>query len=506
MKERSDGNRITAGFSTLEIIIALALMTVIIVGAVHANIASQYWSLTSETANEGLYKAKGIIEEMRAVASADFQAVGETAITRSEDTDDPTDAACIGGGMCYFLKRQVTEISSCSKYVGAEVSWSLGRRYPTTTVNLYTNLTNNNEIVASYGDCTLNAPEGNWLSGTPIESGSASISGSNALSMDVLQKKVYVTSESSPQLKIYTAPTSIGSNPSLLGSTAGKNRRLNDVDVIRDLSTGRSYAFVMQHATTSQVAVFDVTDASAPVFVMEKPMSGVDKAGSFPEGWRVSAYGNRLYATTRETAGPELHIFNINAPVQPTEVVSAATDLNRTVNDMIVREQLIDGDLRRFLFLAASSDLREVTILEVTDDSVSQLVALNLPNGQNALSLHVTGNRLFVGRQQNSGPELYVFDIRDLLDGETDPLGSAEVDADITSIKGAGDMLFLGTSKSGQQFQVWNSDETTWDAGTLNAGRISSLNSAGLLPLGIDIGMNFVYLHSNSLLRIIRTP
>jgi Tfp pilus assembly protein PilV len=518
------------GFGTLEIIIALALMIVVIVGAVNANISAQYWSMTSETSNEGLYKAKTIIEQLRATASKDFQSASSSPLTVSMNPLDGADTACIAGGMCYSIKRTVFDISSCSKFTEAYVEWRLGMRYPTTTESLYTNLTNNNEIIALGGDCLLNEPEGDWTSGSLDTVGSLSLTplGAYISGIDVLQKRIYLVSSTSPQLRVFAVPNTAPGNPSLLGSTGGTGRRLNSVDAIRDMSTGRTYAFVTQNASTSQLAVFDVTDSSLPSFVSERTLSGVDKTGDHPEGWRLFSYGGRffeggaykyeqrLYVTTRETTGPELHIFNINAPTQPTEIVSAATSLNRTVNDMVVREQMYNGTLHRYLFLAedpgASPYTKHLRVYDVTDDSPVEVAWADLSGTADGLSLFLTGNRLYLGRESGSGPELYVFDVQVLLGGGLiTPLATSEVGADVTTIRGTGSFLYLGTRKSGEEFQVWHADASTWSDSVPNAGRISFQDIPRLAPLGLDVNINWVYAVSQSaslseLLTVINAP
>jgi Tfp pilus assembly protein PilV len=54
--------KLPLGFSTIEIIIALALMVTIISGALSANFMAYYWRLTAVTAGEALAKAKGFLQ------------------------------------------------------------------------------------------------------------------------------------------------------------------------------------------------------------------------------------------------------------------------------------------------------------------------------------------------------------------------------------------------------------------------------------------------------------
>lgn len=484
--------------STLEIVIAFALIIIAIVGGVDASYSAQYWSLASLTSNEGLYKAKTVLETIRANASFDFQSASSSPLTASKNQNDAADKSCIAGGLCYFTGTFVTDYSTCAKFAEARVAWDVSQRYPTTTTSLFSNLTNDAEIIALGGDCLLARPAGSWTTASPSIVGSVSLGGEYTTGIDVLQKKIYVTASSTNisarQLRIYSTPQALGQSPTLLGSTPGSTLRLNAVDAVRDESTGRLYVYAAQHATSSQLAVFDATDSANPTLVTTRGLSGVDPLGSYPQGWRVFAYGSRLYVTTRETAGPELHIFDISQPTQPTEIVSAATELTRTVNALVVRNEIVNGATRRFLYLAASAGLKELSVLDVTGDTPVEKVAVNLSNTQDALSLSLIGNRLYVGRQLTSGgPELFVFDTKQLQAGNTTPLGSAKVGGDVAAIRAVGDVLFLATSVAGAEFEVRASDYTKWSTTNAATGRYSTTAFTNLAPQSLDVEGDYVY-------------
>lgn len=481
------------GFSTLEIVIALALMVTIIVGAVNANISSQYWVLTSQVGTEALYKAKMQSEVLRAHSKSDFQFASSTQLHTLNVSGDEADTLCALGGLCYFSQDVVTDISSCLKYVETSVFWRIGDRYPTTSIMLPTYLTNKSEIIAKGGDCRVTELNGNWLLGSLGTVGSQIVPPLFSTGIDVFLEHMYVTSSSSPQLAIYSTPTAVGSNPLLVATSSLYNKRANALDVVRDMSTGRSYAYVMQHASSSQLAVVDVTDVLHPLPVLQKTLLGMTVGGSFPQGWRVAAYGTRLYVTTRETAGPEFHIFDITIPHLTSEIVGSTINLNRTVNDMVVREQMINGVMRTYVYLATSAALKELSIYDVTTDVPVEVVSFNLPGTEDASSLYLAGNNLYLGRKNGSGNELYVFNVQGLLQGIGVPLATSEVGADVHTITGSGQLLYIGTSKSGSEFQVWNANQQTWSTSVLNAGRISFVNIPHLTPLGIDSSLDYLY-------------
>ena len=488
------------GFSTIELMIAFAIMSIALVGAVTINFAAQYWTLTSRTSNEALYKAKTKLEDMRSLIKQDFYNVVSTPFTASVDAADPADQSCIDGGLCYLVESNISDISSCSKYVEAKVEWRVNR-YPTTTTSLFTNLTNTQEIISRGGDCILNTPSGNWQTNSPQLVGEVvSNPGKQYTGVDTLHRRIYTTSRNAPSFSIYSVPTSVGTNPTLLGSldvtVYGTSIGLNSVDAYEDLSTGRTYVYATVHASSTQLVVIDTTNPAMPEIISRRTLNNVVRSGSYPEGFRNFVYGGRLYITVRETSGTEFHIFDISTPTLPTEIGNGF-ELNRTVEEIIIRDQKIGNVTKRLAFLATDSNTRELTILDVTDDTVSELATLDLAGDQDGYSLSLTGKKLYFGRANNtSGPELYVFDVTDPAGG-IPTLGQAEVGSDVLKIEVSGDYAFLGTRRSGDEFQIWNSDYSAWTL-TLNSGRYQRYAFTNFSPLGFDIDRNWIYLISSN--------
>ena len=148
------------GFSTLELMIAFALISIVLTGALQGNFAAQYWTQVSRTSNEGLYKTKTELEDLRSLIKQDFYGAVSKPRAASVVVSDPADQSCIDGGLCYFVETNITDISSCSKFVEAKVDWQVNN-YPRTESALYTNLTNSQEIINRGGDWILNTPNGN---------------------------------------------------------------------------------------------------------------------------------------------------------------------------------------------------------------------------------------------------------------------------------------------------------------------------------------------------------
>ncbi len=487
-----------AGFSTIELLIALALMLTCIVAALDANVSAQYWRLSAVTAHEALGKATEAIGELRIKAVREFDMVSSTSWVASNVSEDPSDEWCAAGSWCYLMQTQVTEVSPCVKTAAVSTSWKIAARYPTSTVTEVVLLTKLSELIARGSDCLLAVPNGAWLSNPPSLVTQATHTAQFTTSMDVLGNHVYVVASSAPQLRIYRSPSDNFGTLVQVGTSSSVGNRLNAVDVVRDMATGRQYAFVVQHTATEQLVVIDVTDEQNPLVVTTRTLSGVS-AGSFPQGWRLVMYGDRLYVLTRETAGPELHIFSLADPRNPIELVSGLYNLGRTVNDVAVREQMIDGVVHRLLFLAASAALKEFAIFDVTHDVPVEVSVLNLPGSEDLMSMSLVGNLVYLGRKNSAaGPELMVFDMTQLRAGVTTPLAAGEVGADVISLRATGPLLFIGTNKSGAEFQVWQSNSQTWNPLVQNAGRVSARSNPRQTPLGLEIADDFIYLLNQS--------
>ena len=474
------------GVSSIEIILALALVMIVVTGALQAQFISDYWALTSQLSTEALSLVAEQEGVVRSIAKQDFYRVTSTALRVVTSTTNPLVASCGSGGLCYSLQQDVIDISSCAKVITTRASWQLGGYVATSSVARTSQKYNPAELINRGGDCPLDAFPGGWEELSPTRQVAVVATSTFVTGIDVFNDRMYLVASSAPQFRIYARSDESAVAPTLLATSSVLGNRLNAIDVVRDATSGRVYAYVVQHTKTDQLVVLDVTN-DAPTIVAVRSLVGTDAAGSFPQGWRVVSYGKRLYVTTRETAGAELHIFNNANSSNPIEISTGAVNLARTVNDMTVREQRVSGVTRRYLFLAASAALKELALFEVTNDVPVERVALNLPGTENALSLFINGDALYLGRGQSvSGPELYQYRVSALLAGSTTPLATSEVGADIHTLQGAALVLLLGTNRSGAELQTWHTDAGSWNPSVSNAGRIGVGAAPRLAPQGID--------------------
>lgn len=456
MKERLVGN---TGFSVVELMIAFTIITVVLAGAVTASAASQYWRVTTDVGSDALYRTKAKLEQLRADAARDFHAASSSSLY----------GECETSGFCFFSNIQVNDVSFCVKSARAMYAWQIGV-YPTSTIALSTTLVNTQEATALGGDCLADVPKGNWesihtFSNTPLTGVPGDI--------DVLDGVAYTTSNQPPYLRV-AVPDAMPC-VTCVGPYAA-------IDAARHMRTDRVYVYAAVATSSKQLQVIDVT-GHVPVMVAGQTLVGA--TGSYPQGSRVKAYGDRLYITTRETAGPEFFIFDISDPTTPVQL--ASFNAVRTITDMAVREQRVGNRIRRFVFLSAKAGLKEVAVLEVTGDTIREIGFVDLPGSADAQSITLLGNKLFVGRDAHNGPEVYVFDISYLIDNLSEHvIGTAEVGANISRMRASGLYLFLNTNKIGSEVQVWRTDTDT-------LSHVTDFSLSHLAEQGIDIDEKYIY-------------
>ncbi|PJA34308.1 MAG: hypothetical protein CO184_00280 [Candidatus Zambryskibacteria bacterium CG_4_9_14_3_um_filter_40_16] len=481
----SIGKKFQSGVVTLEIMIAFAVLILSISAVIMVVFGNQSIIIDTENNSEALRKAVFGLEEARARSGTDFYSI----VTKTEKE--------FSGALEYTKTLLVENITRCKKQATSTVSWATNNQ-KTQKIELTTYLTNVAEALALGGDCASEKTNSGW--NNPQIFASDNINTSKINTVDVLNGIAYFGTNDSPYIEIAdTRNATLVQTGGLLvnfSNNFSASWPINDLDAIewRNPSTGiiKNFVFVAIATSTNQLNIIDVTDIQNPSLVAERTLNNVDPDGSFPEGYKLFYYKDRLYIGTRETAGAEFHIFNVSDPTNPVEI-GQGISLNITVNDIVIKEQNVNGDIKRFAYLATSQDSGELKVYDVTNFDNSGIITeisqakQNLTGIQNGQSLYIVGNNLYFGRQSTSnGPDLYVYDISNPQLG-LNLLGVGDVETAVTRIVGSGRFVFLATEKNGQEIQVWDISDSS------NLSRIKNYNLSQISKLGIDYENNFLY-------------
>lgn len=474
----------TKGSSTLELLIAFAILTLTLTALVSVFFGNQSVSVDTQTSSEGLARASRELEKDRALVRTNYLSASSTNATETV------------GGLTYNLSMIVQDLTPCVKIATSTVSWNLGSLRPL-SISLSTYLTDTKGALALGGDCFVSPPTSGWTN--PTRFASDTFSPGKPLALDVLERIAYVAEDKTPFLKIAnTASAFLGQTSGLFlsysnGFVAGG--QINALDAIRwvNPSTGavKKYVFAAMNSTSGQLTVYDVTTPTAPVLVATRSLSAC-VTSSFPEGWYVVAYGNRLYFTTRETAGPELHVFDITTPSSPTELTIGSAgckgfEMTDTVEQFTVRDQVVNGVTKRYLFAATNENNRELRVLDVTNPaSITEATDVDLAGTQDGQSVYLSGQKLYFGRLSGTGSELFVYDTSNP-SVSLPLLGSKDIGTGVLGIRVAGSLAFIATGKPNQEFQVWNVGNLS------NITNVAIYNFGNVVGSGIDYEPDYIY-------------
>lgn len=521
MKAESIGNKKTyqeRGSSILEVLIALAVLTLGISAVIMLVFANQTLKLDSETEGEALYKAKDMLENERADSRLDFALVNP--ILPFEDYPIPLNP------FKYVKELAVADLTPCKKEVTSRITWSTEPMRPQ-TIELKTDLADVLGALIAGGDCDASGATGDWDNPTTFGDVDLAPAGIKGTGVDAIKinggRYAVLTSvhaaAGSPDIWLIDANpcTTVLGTPCIILNSLNVGPGLNAVDAARNNATGKYYAYVAADDTEKQFKVIelDFSDPSNPTLVLkaELDLFGVDPAGSYPAAVSISYFDGFVFVGTKETAGPEFHVFDVSNPESPVEV--AQLELTHNVNAIAS-----DADT---VYLASSSDTEEIIVIDVTTPSApwqaGAFDAINAVNGnpsdEDGTSIYLLGSKIYLGRKHASNVnerDFYILNKSDLsvlgsrricwFSSPADPtpqcLSSTSA---IVGIVASGPFAFLATDDSNAGFQVWNIS----DPSDISQQSKCSAYNYSEKASGIDFLDNFGFISnkSNQALRVI---
>jgi Tfp pilus assembly protein PilV len=288
MLEESNGNmtkiktQFNKGFSTLEILLAFAILILAITAVIGIGFGNQSITVDAETNTEALNKAQSILEDARASTTMDYFSI----VSKSFPTDS-----------IYTKDLIVNDLTPCKKQATSTVSWDIGGR--TQTIELGTFLTDVAGTLALGGDCDTE-PSTSW--DDPISYGFSDPihNGSEAYDVDVIKRNEFryallatKAMNNKPTLWILDV-TNPEITPPIIGSYT------SDDDYI-DLDSAGNFVYIATASSTAQLQIIDITNLSNPTFVKGIKLPGV--AGSDPGGISIYYYEDKVYVGTKTDCG-----------------------------------------------------------------------------------------------------------------------------------------------------------------------------------------------------------
>lgn len=399
------------GFSTLEILVAFSIFTLMIGGITLVSFGNQTNALDTELAHTALLKAKWGL-------STTSNALWENANSFSTTSE------------IFSQTVTVTDISECVKYASSTVTWNTSPLRPQKT-ELFTILTSTSSALALGGDCQTNEPLewSNVIKATYIGHGGGN--GADTItSLDTKDGKMVMTGKSNAAGKndlfiydiVYTGdPT----DPATLNDFSITNYNgihgLNGVDIGHNSLHNKDYAYIANNYSVGQLQIIDYSTTTS-VFGFET-LPNITSGYNCPPipnttcatAKSIYFYNDKIYIGTPFLFGGtpplennELHIYDVTDPTNPSHTDSI--DVDRNVNSIKVRDGLA--------FLAiGSGTVSPYTPLKIYDvDPVSpnylnEIGSVTSTNPDQGSSVYVLGNYAYLGKKGGNGPNFQIINI-----------------------------------------------------------------------------------------------
>jgi len=467
------------GQSLVDILIGLALLSlgisfaaILVFGGQDAVTERGNATEAQSLAEEGLNAAKLIFQNNWSAVSDGTHglsfASGTWALSGAQDTQN-----------IYTRQITVTSTDANTKDISSQVSWLTNPQRPQ-NVTLVGRVTNWKTIIATGGDACGGSLTGDWQN--PRTLGSVDLgAGISATGLDVKDKIVYMSGTASTASKhdFFIVDATDGQNPRIVSS-------LNTGSGLNGIDAAGNYAYLANKSSTAQLQIIDISNISAPVLRSSLGLPGVSAYGN-----TIFYYDAKVFIGTLSTSGKEFHIINVADPLNPA--ILSSVEIGANVNAISVSGKMA--------YLALSAD-DEIRVFDISNPSSPQQAGAYFApgNSEDGKTLFMVGTRMYLGRTLGSNHtnhhELHILDISS--SSNITSFGSVNFLQNVNSVAVQDFLLFMGTSDSNAEFQMWNISNPA------NIVRTASFNFPQI-GTAVDCENNFVYVavRSNDALRII---
>ena len=429
------------GASIIEILIAVAVLTLGMAAAILLSFANQDLKIDSETNSEALAKASALIENARATSRDDFNLVNPVATT----TDD-----------IYKKALDVRMVDFVTKKIISRIVWNEGSTRPqiielSTLVANWQNPDNTCHSVISNPIGWKNPQIASYELGKDLLVPSDPSSGFPIGDVDVHDGKLYVVVNNSNGNNFPTFFTFDVSDPTV------KPVFINSFDTDTSVKAGLSavtvsghYAYVAKGTGPSngQLQIIDLNTNSV---VVTYKVPGVTGTGGKALGNAIFYKDGYVYlGLTKTASGPEFNVIDVSTPTAPSW--KAGYSVGNGVNSIYVKNGYV---------YIASPNAEDLIVTDVRPSAWPNLPhtgGFNGTGGLNGKSVSVIGSKIYLGRTFGTN-EFYI------LNGAIPSSISEIAHKDLgsgndTSINGLLIRDYLAFFVTNQKFQVWNIADT----------------------------------------------
>ncbi len=501
------------GFSTIELLIAFAILLVNITGILLLSSGvqgqgqgtaallyqGQSVSVNSETNQEAIHMAQGLLEKARADSREDFNLV------------NPYTGSNPSGPLTYTETLNVTQPDFFTKEVVSTVTWEIaGKNFS----SILTTLLTNPEAING-GDTCGSVLEGDWtnLQKTEYEFGDDILndtsSGFPITAIQTFDKKMYITvnnvnGNNDETFFILNITDSVLTNGDVLGkldnSPGAISEGLSSVAV-----DGTSYAYVanaydsspktcIENHNCAQLQIIDIGNPSNPSVIRNFKVDSSTSGNKLANGTSVFYRNKIVYlGLANATSGPELYILDVGGggmggtPSSP--IVLSSIEIGNGINAISVKDN--------YLYMA-SPHSQELKIFNVSDlSSPASAGNFNSLSGSgNGKSMYLVGSKLYLGKTvPNTGNDFHILN-KTNSDIALPELGGKNFTSSINGIIVRNYLAFFITSNG--QFQTWKIDDPTNITEYASPLTLPPGSGGGLQGTATDCEGNYIFVGSES--------
>jgi type II secretory pathway pseudopilin PulG len=174
-------------------------------------------------------------------------------------------------------------------------------------------------------------------------------------------------------------------------------------------------------------------------------VSSADLSGNHDES-SIWISGNYAYqATENNGVNHDFFIYDISTPASPTYLGSI--DSNSDINDVV-----ISGN---YAYLATKDNSREMIVIDITTKTSPQIVgSYNASGSRDGISVALSGTTLYLGREDGSDPEFYVFSLAN--PAAPTFAGSTHYGENIERMVASGSYVYAATRMDSEELAVFD--------------------------------------------------
>ena len=491
-------NALRSGQSLIEVIVAMGIFVLFVSAFAHLNLGAYDGGRQGREQTIAAHYAMEGLEATRSIAQAEFTDLSDG----TYGLDDTSGVFAFSGSTNVLGKyTRTVEVASVqrnasdqivpsggtvdadTKQITSTVTWNVqdGRSNTVQFVTLLTNWGAVQWVVDLLADftalyrnstATRSSVDGEGLMAVGGDltapsayfsfdaSGSADISD---MHIDTAADRLYATFLGSPHFRSYDISHVSGQQLTLSGS-------VNMGASTNGFVLGTNYAYVLTNGNSAEVRSVRLSDMQIVSTVnLDGPENPYDI-------WILES-ANRIYIARED---------------DEEEADFAEIDISNPESLSVVEEQDIGTDVNGisasggYAYLVTDSNSQELIIMDLSDHSTE---GCNLTGNENATSVHIVNNRLFIGRNGTNFDEFLEFTLATTCAGLGSAVREVDLPGDVLSmhIDVNRNLAFIAIDDDGEELQIvnlHNNSVTTYDA----AG-------AGGLTCGAVTGFgNYVYL------------